>query len=294
MRVLVVGSGGQLGTEIVAELRRRGMSVVGLGRGELDITDAAAVRSCFDRHAPGWVINTAAYNHVDLAEKEAETAMRVNGLAVHYLAVACRDRGATLMHFSTDHVFDGTEVRPYTEEDIPNPPSAYGVSKLAGEMYARAALEKHYVVRVAGVFGPAGRYTKRGNFPELILRKAAESGPLKVVEDFFATPTYAPALASRCVDLLERRRFGLYHIGGGVKISWYHYGLKILEVAGLEADIQPTNHREFKTQARRPRNAELSNAKAESLGLEKMPSLEDALAEYMELRRSVRPPKRHG
>ena len=294
MRALVVGSGGQLGTEIVAELRRRGMSVVGLGRGELDITDAAAVRSCFDRHAPGWVINTAAYNHVDLAEKEAETAMRVNGLAVHYLAVACHDRGATLMHFSTDHVFDGTEVRPYTEEDIPNPPSAYGVSKLAGEMYARAALERHYVVRVAGVFGPAGRYTKRGNFPELILRKAAESGPLKVVDDFFATPTYAPALASRCVDLLERRRFGLYHIGGGVKISWYHYGLKILEVAGLEADIQPTNHREFKTPARRPRNAELSNAKAESLGLEKMPSLEDALAEYMELRRSVRPPKRHG
>ena len=294
MRALVLGSGGQLGTEIVAELRRRGMSVVGLGRGELDITDAAAVRSCFDRHAPGWVINTAAYNHVDLAEKEAEKAMRVNGLAVHYLAVACRDRGATLMHFSTDHVFDGTEVRPYTEEDIPNPPSAYGVSKLAGEMYARAALERHYVVRVAGVFGPAGRYTKRGNFPELILRKAAESGPLKVVEDFFATPTYAPALASRCVDLLERRRFGLYHIGGGVKISWYHYGLKILEVAGLDADIQPTNHREFKTPARRPPNAELSNAKVEGLGLKKMPSLEDALAEYMELRQSVRPPKRHG
>ncbi len=294
MRALVLGSGGQLGTEIVADLRRRGMSVVGLGRDELDITAAEAVQACFEEHAPGWVINTAAYNHVDLAEKEAETAMRVNGLAVHYLAVACRDRGATLMHFSTDHVFDGTLVRPYTEEDAPNPPSAYGVSKLAGEMYARAALEKHYVIRVAGVFGPAGRYTKRGNFPELILKKAAEGGSLTIVEDFFATPTYAPALARRCVDLFERGAFGLYHIGGGAKISWYDYGLKILEIAGLEADIQPTNHREFKTPARRPRNAELSNAKIESLGLEKMPSLEDALAEYMELRKSVRSPKRHG
>ena len=294
MRVLVLGSGGQLGTEIVAELRRRSMSVVGLGRGELDITDEGAIKDCFKRHKPGWVINTAAYNYVDLAEKEVDTAMRVNGLAVHYLAVACRKRGATLMHFSTDHVFDGTGVRPYTEDDSPNPPSAYGVSKLAGEMYVRATLDQHYVVRVAGVFGPAGRYTKRGNFPELILKKAAEGSPLKVVEDFFSTPTYAPALASRCVDLLGFGQFGLYHIGGGRKISWYHYGLKILEAAGFKADIQPTNHREFKTSARRPRNAELSNSKAESLGLQKMPSLEDALTEYMQFRQNVRPQKRHG
>lgn len=293
MRVLVLGSGGQLGTEIVSELRRGGMSVVGLGRDELDITDEDAIHSCFTRHKPGWVINTAAYNYVDLAEKEAEKAMRVNGVAVYYLAIACRERGATLMHFSTDHVFDGKKVEPYVEEDTPNPPSVYGVSKLAGEMYARASLEQHYVIRVAGVFGPAGRYTKRGNFPELILSKALASEPLKVVEDFFATPTYAPALASRCVDLLENGKFGLYHIGGGVKISWYHYALKILTAAGLEADIQPTNHREFKTPARRPRNAELSNAKVESLGLPKMPSLEIALSEYMKFRQSMRPKKRH-
>ena len=294
MRALVLGSGGQLGTEMVAELRRRGMSVVGLSRVELDITNEEAVQDCFQRRAPGWVINTAAYNHVDLAEKEADKAMRINGLGVHYLAVACRNSGAALMHFSTDHVFDGAKVLPYAEDDMPNPPSAYGVSKLAGEMYARAALEKHYVVRVAGVFGPAGRFTKRGNFPELILKKAAQGGQLRVVEDFFATPTYAPALASRCVDLLELGKFGLYHIGGGVKISWYDYGMKILEIAGLDARIQPTNHREYKTPARRPRNAELSNAKIESLGLAKMPPLDDALAEYMALRQSVRPPKRRG
>ena len=224
LRVLVLGSGGQLGTEIVSELRRRGMSVVGLSRGELDITNERAVQDSFERHKPGWVINTAAYNHVDLAEKEPDAAMRVNGLAVHYIAIACRKRGATLMHFSTDHVFDGTRLQPYTEEDSPNPPSAYGVSKLAGEMYARAAVDQHYIVRVAGVFGTAGRYTKRGNCPELVLNKAAEGSVLKVVEDFFATPTYAPALASRCVDLLTRGRFGLYHIGGGKKISWYGRG----------------------------------------------------------------------
>ena len=119
------------------------------------------------------------------------------------------------MHFSTDHVFDGDKGEPYMEEDAPNPPSAYAVSKLAGELYARASLEKLYVVRVAGVFGPAGRYTRRGNFPELVIRKAEEHSPLKVVKDFFATPTYAPALglplrrlAGACSlrDLPHRRR----------------------------------------------------------------------------------------
>lgn len=293
MRALVLGAGGQLGTELVGELRRRGLSVVGLGRQQLDITDPEAIEKAFGRHLPGWVVNCAAYNHVDLAEKEPETAMKVNGLAVHYLAVTAREAGATLMHFSTDHVFDGTKGAPYVEDDLPNPPSAYGVSKLAGEYYARAAMENVYVVRVAGVFGPAGRYTRRGNFPELVIQKAEQQSPLKVVEDFFATPTYAPALASRCVDLLEKAPFGLYHIGGGVKISWYEYALKILDAAGLDADIQPTDHREYKTPARRPRDAQLSNAKVYSLDLKEMPSLDEALHEYMNLRKKVRPPKQH-
>ena len=291
MRALVLGAGGQLGAELVAELRRRGITVVGLSREELDITNREAIADVFQKHVPGWVLNCAAYNHVDLAEKEPETAMRINGVAVHSLAVACQWNSSVLMHFSTDHVFDGNKEEPYVEEDTPNPPSAYAVSKLAGEHYARAVLDKLYVVRVAGVFGPAGRYTRRGNFPELVIRKAEEGSPLKVVEDFFATPTYAPALASLCVDLLQRAPFGTYHIGGGVKVSWYEYALKILSAAGLDADIQPSNHREYKTAARRPRNAELSNAKIEALGLEKMPSLEEALAEYVELRKKVKHPR---
>ncbi len=291
LRALVLGAGGQLGTELVVELRRRGITVVGLSREELDITSREAIAEVFQKHVPGWVLNCAAYNHVDLAEKEPERAMRVNGVAVHSLAVACQWNSSVLMHFSTDHVFDGNKGEPYVEEDAPNPPSAYAVSKLAGELYARAILEKLYVVRVAGVFGPAGRYTRRGNFPELVIRKAEEHSPLKVVEDFFASPTYAPALASRCVDLLQRAPFGTYHIGGGVNVSWYEYALKILAAAGLEADIQPSNHREYKTAARRPRNAELSNSKIEALGLEKMPALEQALSEYLELRKKVKHPR---
>ena len=289
MRALVLGAGGQLGTELVAEMRRRGHSVVGLGRQELDITSQAAVEQALEKHAPGWVINSAAYNQVDLAEKEPLLALKINGLAVRTIAMACQAAGATLMHFSTDHVFDGEKGTPYTEEDLPNPPSSYGISKRAGELYALAYSRELFLVRVAGVFGPAGRHTNRGNFPELVLKKAAEKSPLNVVDDFFASPTYAPALASRCIDLLEKAPFGLYHIGGGLTISWYDYALKILEVAGLDAPIQPTNHREFRTPARRPRRSALSNAKMESLGLAPMPPLEDALREYMELRKHVRP-----
>jgi dTDP-4-dehydrorhamnose reductase len=194
------------------------------------------------------------------------------------------------MHFSTDHVFDGTKGAPYVEEDAPNPPSSYAISKLAGEFYARALCESLYLVRVAGVFGPAGRYTRHSNFPELVLRRALEGAPLRVVDDFFATPTYAPALASRCIDLFERAPHGVYHIGGGAAISWYRYALKILAVAGLQADIQPANRESYPTPARRPQQAALSNAKIERLGIAPMPSLEEALRDYMDRRERLTPP----
>jgi len=290
LRTLVLGAGGQLGAEIVAELRRREYTVAALGRRQLDITDRDAVERTFQEHQPQWVINCAAYNKVDLAEKEPEIAMKINGLAVRNLAAACRNSKATFLHFSTDHVFDGAKGAPYVEEDAPNPPSSYAVSKLAGEFYARALCESLYLVRVAGVFGPAGRYTAHSNFPELVLRRATEGAPLRVVDDFFATPTYAPALASRCLDLFERAPYGLYHIGGGTAISWYRYALKILEVAGMQADIQPANRESYPTPARRPQQAALSNAKVEKLGIAPMPSLEDALRDYMERRERLTPP----
>jgi len=290
LRTLVLGAGGQLGAEVVAELRRREYEVVALGRRQLDIADRDAVDAAFQRHQPQWVINCAAYNKVDLAEKEPEIAMKVNGLAVRNLAAAAQASGAALLHFSTDHVFDGAKGAPYIEDDTPSPPSSYAVSKLAGEFYARASCEALYLVRVAGVFGPAGRYTRHGNFPELVLRRALEGASLRVVDDFFATPTYAPALASRCIDLFERAPHGLYHIGGGTAISWYRYALKILEAACLQADIQPTNRENYPTPARRPQQSALSNAKVEKLGIAPMPSLEDALGDYMEQRERLTPP----
>ncbi len=283
-KALVLGARGQLGTELVRELQRRGHPVAGLGREELDITRADLVEQAVRLHKPEWLINAAAYNPVDIAEKEPLAALMANGLAVRHMAVACRDARATLLHFSTDHVFDGTKRTPYTEADLPRPVSAYGVSKLAGEYYARAYPDRHYVVRTAGVFGPAARTTNRGNFVELMLRMAAEGRVIRVVEDFYASPTYAPALAARSVDLLEKAPCGVYHIGGGCDISWYAYALTIFAEAGIQAEVRPTNEREYVTPARRPKYSVLSNAKMEAAGLAPMPPLREALREYLKRR----------
>ena len=161
------------------------------------------------------VFNAAAYNQVDVAEKEPQAAFQVNALAVRNLALACRQVDAQLVHFSTDYVFDGTARHPYVEEDPTHPLGAYAVSKLAGELYAQAYLDRALVVRTSGVFGPGGLTTARGNFVELMLRLAASPNPIRVVEDHFASPTFAPLLASRTIDLVERNLSGLFHVGGG-------------------------------------------------------------------------------
>jgi dTDP-4-dehydrorhamnose reductase len=283
-RIAIFGSAGQLGLELLAELRSRGHEVAGLDRSQADITDAAQVEAALARVQPGIVINAAAYNHVDLAEKEPASAWHVNGLAVRNLALACRQRGARLVHFSTDYVFDGRAGRPYREDDAPHPVGAYGVSKLAGELYAAAYLERPLIVRTCGVFGPGGRVTSRRNFVELMLDLASRHQPIRVVQDHVASPTYAPALAARTADLLERDAAGVFHLGGGQPISWFDWAAKIFAAAELRPELRPVGGEQLPTLAPRPRYSALSNAKAESLGIAPMPGLDRAIRDYLALR----------
>jgi dTDP-4-dehydrorhamnose reductase len=203
---------------------------------------------------------------------------------VRNLAIACRNSDSQLVHFSTDYVFDGQAGRAYREEDPTRPVGAYAVSKLAGELYARAYLDHPLIIRTSGVFGRGGMDTARGNFVELMLRLAAKNDPIRVVEDHVASPTYAPALAARTADLVERNAHGIFHIGGGAPISWFDWAAKIFEAAGLNPPLKPTNEREFRTPARRPKYSALSNARIEALGLAPMPSLDSAIREYMAAR----------
>jgi dTDP-4-dehydrorhamnose reductase len=284
-RVLIFGSGGQLGVELMAEFTGRGYQVTGLERSMADITDTASVEALTAQHNPAIVLNAAAYNQVDIAEKEPRAAFQVNALAVRNLALACRQAEARLVHFSTDYVFDGYAGRPYTEDDATHPLGAYAVSKLAGEWYARAYLDRPLIIRTSGVFGPGGFHTARGNFVELMLRLAGRDQPIRVVDDHVASPTFAPALAARTADLVERGVHGLLHIGGGMPISWFAWAAKIFEAAGLKPPLEATNEREFRTAARRPKYSALSNGKMESLGIAPMPSLDAAIRTYLDLRR---------
>src|ERR1041385_6410675 len=211
-RAAVFGAAGQLGIELVRELKERRYSVQGWDRNQVDITDRGAVENALASYEAEVVFNSAAYNQVDVAEQEPQAAFQVNALAVRNLALACRQGNARLVHFSTDYVFDGTARHPYVEDDQTHPLGAYAVSKLAGELYAQAYLDRALVVRTSGVFGPGGLNTARGNFVELMLRLAGSPHPIRVVEDHVASPTFAPWLASRTIDLVERELAGVFHI----------------------------------------------------------------------------------
>ncbi len=284
-KAVVFGGGGQLGVELCREFERRQWTVQRFDRRSLDITDGARVEEAIGKADPQLVLNAAAYNQVDIAEREPLTAYQANALAVRNIAMACRQTDAQLVHYSTDYVFDGTKGSPYVESDSTHPLGAYAVSKLAGELYAQAYLDHPLIIRTSGVFGPGGMFTPRGNFVELMLRLAQKSDPIRVVEDHVASPSYAPAMASRTADLVERNIHGLFHMGGGEAISWYQYAKLIFELAGLSPALQPTDEREYRTPARRPKFSALSNRKLEEAGIAAMPPLREAVREYLHARK---------
>jgi dTDP-4-dehydrorhamnose reductase len=286
-RAVVFGAAGQLGAELVRELDRRDYGVTGWDRQDVDITDAAAVERALVRYRAEVAFNAAAYNQVDVAEQEPQAALLVNALAVRNLALACRQVDARLVHFSTDYVFDGYARHPYAEDDPAHPLGAYAVSKLAGELYAQAYLSQAVIVRTSGVYGTGALQTPRGNFIELMLRLAQSGQPIRVVEDHVGSPTFAPLLAARTVDLVERGLSGVFHIGGGTPISWFEWARMIFERAGLNPPLVATNERQYRTRATRPKYSALSNAKIERLGLAPMPPLAEALGLYFEERARV-------
>jgi dTDP-4-dehydrorhamnose reductase len=286
-RVVIFGGGGQLGVELCREFERRNWVVQRFDRQSLDVTDSDRVEHAIGNAGPNLVINAAAYNQVDIAEQEPLAAYQANALAVRNLAMACRQSDAQLIHYSTDYVFDGTKGSPYLETDPTHPLGAYAVSKLGGELYAQAYLSDPLIIRTSGVFGTGGMFTPRGNFVELMLRLGKSNNPIRVVEDHFASPTYAPAIAVRTADAVEKGLRGVFHMGGGEAISWYNYAKLIFELAGISPALQPSDERQYRTAARRPKFSALSNQKLERAGIAPMPPLREVVREYLEARKHV-------
>ena len=269
MRILLAGAGGQLGRALVPELGAH--AVVALTRTQLDITDAAAVREAVGAHRPDLVLNAAAYNAVDRAETDRETAFRVNALGPRLLAEAAAAAGAAVLHVSTDYVFDGEKGAPYDEHDEPHPLSVYGESKLAGERAVQKANPRHYIVRTAWVYAHGGK-----NFPIAIL-DLAKKGPVRVVDDQRGSPTYARHLAVAIAKLIETSSFAVWHLAGSGEASWYDLTRELLRLRGLDTKLTPSTTAEFRRPARRPRRAPLVSAWQPSIVL---PRWEEGLREF--------------
>jgi len=275
----VAGSAGQLGAALVARL---GSDVAWAGgRDALDVRDADAVLRAVRAARPDVVLNATAYNKVDAAETEAVEALAVNAAGPRHLARAAREVGALVVHVSTDYVFDGAKRTPYTEQDVPRPLSAYGVSKLAGELMVAEAGAPFLTVRTSAVFAAGGSKGKGGSFVERILARARAGEALRVVDDQVLSPTYAPDLAAAILALVEKGARGLFHVTGADPTSWHGFAAAALRAAGLDVPVAAVKAKEFAAPAPRPAYSVLDNGRYRSQDLPPLRGFEAALADLL-------------
>jgi dTDP-4-dehydrorhamnose reductase len=292
MKILLIGANGQLGTDLCDSLAQHNV-VTAIQPGtepgklsdavELDISNVTEVRSALLQYAPEVVINTAAFHRVDDIERDASIALQVNALAAQQLALICREADVAMLYISTDYVFDGAKHTPYIESDLPNPISAYGATKVAGELLIRSAWHKHYIIRTCGLYGTAGAMGKGGNFVNTMLRLAREGKPVKVIHDQVCTPTFTQDLAAQIALLVETRQYGTYHVTSDGACSWYEFACEIFRLAGLAPVVTPISSDEFAAPARRPAYSVLENRALRNLSIDRMRDWHAALAEYVSL-----------
>lgn len=282
--VLVTGSEGMLGSEVVRHLRRRENVRVLRGTQEsIDITDLAAVKRFFEKERPSHVIHCAAFTQVDTAEKDPLQAFTVNAEGTKNLAFFAALHHAEIIYISTDYVFDGSKGSPYSENDTPNPINVYGASKLKGENAVRTLCERHKIVRTSWLNGLGGVYNR--NFIETMLRISETRNQLSVVNDQTGRPTFTFDLAPALCLLLEANSFGTFHVTGEGECTWMDFACKIFELANKHITVRPITTDQFRSLASRPRYSVLRNTRFEQLGLPLLPHWEDSLAEYFRRRR---------
>ena len=281
MRVLVTGSRGQLGFDVMQELSSRGHEAIGCDLPELDITDGAAVMRLMKEVNPDAVIHCAAWTAVDAAEDDSnrEKVFAVNEGGTRNVAKAAAETGAKLLYLSTDYVFDGQGTTPWKADETHFAPlNVYGKSKLMGERAVRELVLRHFIVRIAWVFGLHGK-----NFVRTMLSLSKTHSSLRVVNDQVGTPTYTPDLSRLLVDMIETDKYGTYHATNeGGYISWYDFACAIFEEAGVKVDVTPVTTEEYGlSKAARPFNSRLDKSKLVENGFSPLPDWRDALHRYI-------------
>ena len=280
--ILVTGSTGQLGSDVVKELLKRGYSTLSPNRSELNLCSEDNIRNYILNSNCEAIVHCAAYTQVDIAEDEKDLCIKINATATKHIVKCAKILDIPMIYISTDYVFDGTKDGEYTENDETNPINIYGESKLAGEKYVQEILDKYYIVRTSWVFNINGK-----NFIETMLRLSKANNQLSIVNDQIGSPTYTKDLSRLLVDMLETSKYGLYHATNEGYCSWYEFADTIFKLANINIDIKAINSNEYASRAKRPLNSKLSKDKLIEYGFKPLPHWEDALKDYLIRRRDL-------
>lgn len=256
VKVLVTGSNGQLGYDVVQELQKRNIDCYGAARQDFDFTDFDTTESFIKSYLPDAVIHCGAYTAVDRAEDEPEQCFLVNAEGTENIARICKDINAKMIYISTDYVFDGEKETSYEVDDEPKPINIYGKSKLAGEQAVQKLLEKYFIVRISWVFGEHGN-----NFVKTMLRLGQERKEINVVADQIGSPTYTKDLAVLLCDMVLSDKYGIYHATNEGYCSWAEFAEEIFKAADMNVKVNHIPSAEYPTKAVRPKNSRLSKIK---------------------------------
>jgi len=287
MKLLIIGSNGQLGGDFVKMAGHQGHAVIPIDYPRIDIRDKSSVESVINNSAPDAVINCAAFTAVDDCETNSEAAFALNAGACENLALAAKKRASLLIHISTDYVFDGAASSPYTEDCPANPQTVYGRSKLRGEeiiteLYGGGSM----IFRIAWLYGAGGT-----NFVKTIRRAALsnrqENKPLKVVNDQFGTPTWTVSVCRQILSVIDRGERGVFHATCEGACTWFDFAKEIVAACGIDADVLPCTTEEFPRKAPRPRYSVLENARLKAINTHIMPEWREAFHEFLSTEEGV-------
>jgi len=279
MKIAVIGANGQLGTELVKQLSKN-HEVVKLTHADVEVSDISRCQ-ILKESKPDAIINTAASHKVDACEDDPVKTFSVNSVGAKNIASIAKELNAVDVYISTDYVFDGRKSAPYTEEDIPSPVNTYGISKLSGEFLTKL-VPKHYIVRIASVFGVAGASGKGGNFVDTMVKKAKNNEAISVVDDMIMSPTYAKDAAVAIEKMLDKGiPYGVYHAANGGYCSWFQFTKEIIRQAGLQPpSLSATKTNVLAQKALRPMFSALSPVKLKSQGIP-IRDWKEALGDYL-------------
>lgn len=294
MKVLVTGVKGQLGYDLMKELKKRGHTAVGVDVDDMDITDAQAVERVLKTVLPDIVIHCAAWTAVDLAEDPSnrDAVYNVNVRGTEHIARVCKQLSCKMIYISTEYVFDGTGTRPWIPEDLPNPLNVYAQTKYEGELAVKNALAQYYIVRISWFFGVNGK-----NFVKTMLQLGKTKDTITVVNDQIGSPTYSCDLAKLLVDMAETDKYGIYHASNeGNYISWYDFACEIMRQAAAynpiyeKVSVVPVDSSSYPAKAKRPSNSRMDKSKLSENGFSLLPVWQDALARYLaEIAQEIKP-----